>query len=197
MAYKLGAVKPWVSAAAEEVGQRFKLKDIGGYRAKGSVKTSDHPKGLALDLMTSDKNKGDAISSYLQANAKRLGITYVIWDRRSWNAGDPPTKWKAYNGPSPHTDHVHVSFDDKAPTGGGDPIGSPVGWIPGSDLVGAVGTAAGALKDMVGGVSAVGDLAKKAMWLALPTTQVRIVTGILGIGFLLIGVRFLVKEVRE
>lgn len=78
---------------------------------------------------------------------------------------------------------------------------SPVGSLPGGGgfgigLVPAVQAAADGLRTMAGGVTAVGDLARKAAWLALPTTGVRIMSGVLGVGFLLVGVRFLVKEVR-
>jgi hypothetical protein len=198
MAYSLGNVKAWVKAAANEIGPKFGITDIGGWRAHGSVPGSLHPKGLALDLMTSNKAKGTQIADYAIANHDRLGITQVIWYRRIWT---PAKGWHPYTGPVPHTDHVHLSFGSTAPKGGGAPVtapaGNPLNPLDPGNLVGAVSTAAGALKGMAAGVNAVGDLAKKAMWLALPTTQVRIVTGILGVGFLLIGIRFLVKEVHD
>ena len=104
--YTLGPVKPWVKTAAEEIGTEFNVAIVYGY-GPGSVSGSDHPKGLALDFMTSSKAKGDAIAAYAISNADRLGITYVIWYRRIWENG----AWKAYHGSSnPHTDHVHISF---------------------------------------------------------------------------------------
>lgn len=104
MALNLGPVKPHVKAAAEEISARFQITNIGGYRATGSVANSDHPKGLAIDVMT--VAKGNLVANWVIANAARLGVTYVIWNRRIWQNG----AWKAYSGPSPHTDHVHVSF---------------------------------------------------------------------------------------
>ncbi len=119
--YNLGNVKEWVSTAAEYLGKKHKVKSIGGYRAQGSVKNSDHPKGLAIDLMTSSKSQGDAIANDAIANAKALGITYVIWYRKIWKASTG--RWENYSGPSPHTDHVHVSFSDKGGSGTTDLVG--------------------------------------------------------------------------
>ena len=137
MAYDLDGVKSHVRAAAEEVGPMFGIKNIGGYRATGSVPNSDHPKGLALDFMTFSKKVGDSLAGYLIANASRLGITYVIWWGKIWQHGE----WKTYSGPSPHIDHVHASFSASGASGG-----IPVG-IPG---VGGVGSAAAILEKLEG-----------------------------------------------
>jgi len=112
--YHLGNVKPWVSNAADVLGNMFGFANIGGWRAQGSVPNSDHPKGLALDFMTMDRNKADSLIQYAQANYAALGITYIIYQRRIW---EPDTGWKAYHGPNPHTDHVHISFQNSAPSG--------------------------------------------------------------------------------
>lgn len=108
MGYDLSKVKPWVAAAANEIGPKFGIKDIGGWSATGSVPNSDHPKGLALDLMTLNHSTGNGIVEYGIANAERLGITYIIYWGRIWTAST--NKWKTYSGPSPHVDHVHISF---------------------------------------------------------------------------------------
>lgn len=123
MPYKLGAVKPHVAAAAEEIGRQFGIKNVGGYRRFGSVPNSDHPKGLALDFMTFSKTTHDAIATYAIANASRLGVTYVITFGKIWTA--TTGEWKTYTGPSPHIDHVHVSFSESG--GGGGPSVVPVG----------------------------------------------------------------------
>jgi hypothetical protein len=99
----LGNVQPVARNAAEEIARTFNIYTIGGYRATGSVPDSDHPKGLAIDVMT---HSGDAIANWAVNNASRLGIKYVIWNRRIWQNGS----WTNYTGPSPHTDHVHISF---------------------------------------------------------------------------------------
>jgi uncharacterized delta-60 repeat protein len=44
------------------------------------------------------------------ANARRVGIMYMIWNRKVWSASRPADGWREYTGPSPHTDHVHFSF---------------------------------------------------------------------------------------
>lgn len=103
----LGAVKAHVRAAAEEIAARFQITTIGGWRATGSVSNSDHPKGLAIDVVT--KTKGTMVAEWTIANAKRLSVTYVIWNRRVYDTRSGKG-WTAYSGPSPHTDHVHISF---------------------------------------------------------------------------------------
>lgn len=106
--------KPHVRAAAKELSQRFGIPPaaISGWRATGSVSNSDHPKGLALDVMM--PLIGNQISTWAINNAARLGITYIIWNRQIWQNG----KWSRYSGPSPHTDHVHISFSASPGTGG-------------------------------------------------------------------------------
>lgn len=108
--YKLGNVKPHVAEAAKKYGQQFGVKDIGGYRAVGSVSNSDHPKGRALDFMIdakTDKARGDALAAALLADPM---VTYVIWDKKI-NTKDG-RDWRDYEGPSDHTDHVHASFKE-------------------------------------------------------------------------------------
>jgi hypothetical protein len=78
---------------------------IGGWRAHGSVPGSDHPKGKALDLMTTS---GAVAAIIISAFRSMLGAKYWIWNRQIASAPD----WRArpYHGPSPHEDHVHLSF---------------------------------------------------------------------------------------
>lgn len=114
--FNVGPVKPWVQAAADEIGSRFQLTDIGGWRAQDPF--PDHPAGLALDFMLSSRGPstlgtatavGDQLAQYVIDNAARLKVEYMIWNRRSWN----PTRgtWVPYSDTSnPHTDHVHVKF---------------------------------------------------------------------------------------
>jgi len=111
--YGLKGVAPDVARAADSIGSRFGIKTIGG-RGPGSVPGSDHPKGLALDFMTyKNTGQGNAVSSYVLKNAKALNVKYVIWNRYIWYPGGNghSAGWHKYNGPSPHTDHVHVSFN--------------------------------------------------------------------------------------
>ena len=50
---------------------------------------------------------GNDLMAFLVRNADRLGIYYVIWNRKIWF---PASGWSSYSGPSAHTDHVHVSM---------------------------------------------------------------------------------------
>lgn len=112
----LGKVQPVTQRAAEEFARTFNVFNIGGYRAVGSVPGSDHPKGLAIDIMTNVQKTGDRYANWFLANGGRLGVTYVIWNRRIYDLRNGKG-WQPYSGPSPHTDHVHVSFSEN----GGDP----------------------------------------------------------------------------
>lgn len=111
-------VKPHVRAAAKEVQDRFGITNIGGFATTGHISNSDHYKGLAIDVMGS--LRGQEIANWLQANAKRLSITYLIWNRQIWDSRDGKG-WVAYHGTSPHTDHVHASFSP-TPGDGSSPI---------------------------------------------------------------------------
>jgi hypothetical protein len=93
---------------------------IGGYnviRAMGTWQIggwglrltpgSDHPKGLAIDVM----HPTGAEAQTIIATFKGLpGAKYWIWNRQ---IAEKDEGWvpKRYTGTSPHTDHVHLSFD--------------------------------------------------------------------------------------
>ncbi|MCB2176537.1 MAG: hypothetical protein KQH57_12060 [Actinomycetales bacterium] len=86
--------------------------------------TSEHKEGRAFDWALSvdvpeEKAAGDAFAQWLTAvgpdgkvgyNARRLGVMYIIWNEQIWLNSDANASWHAYWGPSPHTDHVHVSL---------------------------------------------------------------------------------------
>lgn len=115
--YNLGPVKPWVESAAYIVGPKFGVKTIYGWRASDPF--PDHPSGHALDFMITSKAQGQAIADFLQANASALGVKYIIWNRQVWEAsGKPVAGWHPYTSTdNPHTDHVHVTFNDQPGTG--------------------------------------------------------------------------------
>ena len=110
--YKLGGVSSNTQKQSDFLGGKFGIKTIGGYREHGSVPGSDHPKGLAADYMINNiKNghrTGDALANYAVKNYKAMNIKYVIWNRYIWSPG---RGWHKYSGPSPHTDHVHISYN--------------------------------------------------------------------------------------
>ena len=65
-----------------------------------------HPASKALLnwLLATDKH------GTKHANARRLGIMYMIFDRKMWRAYKASSGWQPYSGSNPHTDHVHFSF---------------------------------------------------------------------------------------
>lgn len=105
--YNLGPVKPHVRAAADELGPMFGIKVVGGVRADP---LPDHPSGLALDFMCS-YSQGEALSAFAKANASRLRVAYIIWNRHIWSVARNGEGWRDYHGTNnPHTDHVHITF---------------------------------------------------------------------------------------
>ena len=79
----------------------------------------DHPSGRAIDIMIPNyksaggKALGKEISRWAQANAKDLGIQYVIWDQRIWNVQRNAEGWRYMadrGGDSAnHKNHVHIT----------------------------------------------------------------------------------------
>ena len=78
---------------------------------------SEHKEGRAWDWMLNVNNTAErrAAADFLGwltnnngVQARRLGVMYVIYNRRMWRTYDPA--WTAYSGSSPHTDHIHLSF---------------------------------------------------------------------------------------
>lgn len=110
--YALGAVKPWVRSAVQEVGDKFDISTVYGVGARPDA-TSDHPRGLASDFMVyKDRAKGDQVASYLKANWARLGIKYIIWYQRIDNGkGWEPMEDRG-GVTANHQDHVHASYTD-------------------------------------------------------------------------------------
>lgn len=114
MPYALGAVKPHVRKAAEDIGARFGVGTILGVGPRAEP-DSDHPKGLALDFMTyGDLAKGDSIASYVFANSNYYGVHYIIWKQHIWNRDRASEGWRLMkdrgSATANHFDHVHVSF---------------------------------------------------------------------------------------
>jgi hypothetical protein len=113
----LGRVKPWVSSAAKFLSCLYDEPDLIGVAGRGRV--SDHPLGLALDLMTRGA-EGDRIAECALRNREALGISYVIWKQRiNYGSG-----WQRMpnrgNETENHFDHVHISFERSAGAGNPD-----------------------------------------------------------------------------
>ena len=93
--------------------------------------TSEHKEGRAYDWGVNASNPAqlamakDLLTWLLatdgygnkHANARRMGVMYVIWNRQMWKAYAPDKGWQPYSGSSPHTDHVHFSLSRKGGNG--------------------------------------------------------------------------------
>ena len=106
------------------------LKAYAGTSNAGIVRAcslggrSEHKEGRAWDWHVSALDPKERAQAYdflrwlfatdsrgvKAANARRLGVMYVIFDRRIWGAYDASAGWRAYTGRNPHTDHMHISF---------------------------------------------------------------------------------------
>jgi peptidoglycan hydrolase-like protein with peptidoglycan-binding domain len=98
-----------------------------GTRTYGILRkcAAEHGEGRALDWMINASNAdqkalANALTRWLAAPdaqgrpgamARRFGINYIIWNRQQWKAWAPERGWTAYYGVSPHTDHIHFSFN--------------------------------------------------------------------------------------
>ncbi|MEO8701543.1 MAG: SH3 domain-containing protein [Kofleriaceae bacterium] len=112
-------------AGTREVGDYVKatftgVSGYGGYACRrntaNSAQLSVHGTGRAIDIMIPMKNgdadnaQGDKIANFLVANAEAIGIQFIIWDRNDWGASRSLPKQRAYGGPIPHKDHLHVEL---------------------------------------------------------------------------------------
>lgn len=119
--WNLGPVKPVTAKAADEIGNKFHLKTIGGWRDPKieKIEPTGHPAGLAADFMVNDmldgSVRGQEVADYVVAHAKELGVKHAIWQQHIWIAARPDAGWKPMEDRgSPtanHMDHVHVSFN--------------------------------------------------------------------------------------
>lgn len=104
-------VLPNVKSICAEVVSEFG-KDIPN--VWGISKYPDHNTRRCVDYMCG-KAAGDKIAQYHIANADRMQVVYIIWNRRIWrregNSHGPARTWTPYYGDKPHTDHVHVEYE--------------------------------------------------------------------------------------
>jgi uncharacterized protein YgiM (DUF1202 family) len=72
-----------------------------------------HGSGRALDCMISDSSVGWAAAKWVRANAKKLGVSEVIYRQQIWTVQRSSDGWRPMSDRgSPtanHMDHVHVS----------------------------------------------------------------------------------------
>lgn len=111
----LPGLKPNTARILADGQVRFpQIRNFGGVRPDS---IPDHPSGRALDFMIpnyrTNTATGDAIAAWLQANAAKYNIDYVIWNQRIWSVARSKEGWRymASRGSDTanHKDHVHVS----------------------------------------------------------------------------------------
>jgi hypothetical protein len=99
-------------------------RSLGIVRACSAGGRSEHKEGRAFDWGVSAHSAADRarVARLMRwllkkdrfgnryAMARRLGIQYMIWNRRIWGSYAAGSGWRRYTGASPHTDHVHFSF---------------------------------------------------------------------------------------
>jgi hypothetical protein len=93
--------------------------------ANNSGEYSDHADGRAWDWHVSaanaaDRGRVDRVLDWLlrtddrgnrNAMARRIGITYIIWNHRYYRVGSDDAHWVPYTSTAdPHDTHVHFSF---------------------------------------------------------------------------------------
>ncbi len=120
--------KPGVVAFSKLLLRTYpSTRSMGIARSCSVGGTSEHKEGRAFDWGVSAGSAADRkrvrnlVRWLLQtdrhgneyAMARRLGIQYMIWNKRIWRAYSADSGWSAYTGSSPHTDHVHFSFSWK------------------------------------------------------------------------------------
>lgn len=102
---------------------RDKASDGGIGDAAHSARSSDHnpdsrgiwhARDITNDTTDNPNLSGDLLPGQMLADALVRGrdyrIKYIIWNHRIWY---PSSGWQAYNGPNPHTHHVHVSVNNR------------------------------------------------------------------------------------
>lgn len=114
--------KPGVEAFRDFVMSHLGGRDLG--IGRGGCGSSEHHEGRAWDwgMNANDPEEvarvhelldwlfsPDSVSGEPNSNFRRVGLRYVIWNRRIWSARNKA--WSDYDGVNPHTDHVHMSWD--------------------------------------------------------------------------------------
>lgn len=89
------------------------IQSIGGWRPQDGY--NEHFSGQAIDVMIPNWNSsdgkayGDQVAQYLLANSAALGVDYVLWQQRQWNADGTSSAMGDRGSPTQnHMDHVHA-----------------------------------------------------------------------------------------
>ena len=156
----------WVkgSRATEQVARELDRtfpspNDVGTYPGHGEIYSLErgtqggaNAGQYAIDRMTASaltpagRAEGDRIAGWVISHAERLGVRYVIWNRRIWSrTGPTPGRWRGYTNPvasrrgtpsGDHTNHVHISrFCDQGYSPAGSPVTPSTPASPGGDVL--------------------------------------------------------------
>jgi hypothetical protein len=98
--------------------------NIGGYACRqntaNAAQMSLHAEGRALDWMISAGSAANRriVARFVRRVSARnwklgraLGLQEIIWNGRIWTSARHTEGWRAYTGPNPHTDHVHIGIN--------------------------------------------------------------------------------------
>jgi hypothetical protein len=117
--------KPGVAKFASLVLATYPGGRNGGIVRSCSIgASSEHKEGRAWDWMINMSDPRQAAAAANAVNwlmaagpdgkpawqARRLGVMYVVYNRKIWSASRANEGWRPYSGASNHTDHVHFSF---------------------------------------------------------------------------------------
>ncbi|MGH3954528.1 MAG: phage tail protein [Mycobacterium sp.] len=107
--YSAGGLVAGSAQLRKIIGERFGISNIGGWRP--ADKFGEHSTGRALDVMTSDKAKGDAVKDFAVDNASAIDLKWAIWQQKLWYPGGGSQKMETRANGDPtqnHMDHVHI-----------------------------------------------------------------------------------------
>jgi hypothetical protein len=128
--------KPGTAALGKLLTATYPGTSYGISRTCGTdaLPTSEHYDGRAVDWMNSVRNptqaaQAKAVITWLlatdadgntYANARRLGVMYIIWNNKIWGAYSPDRGWRAYSSCADHPEtgwdstchrnHMHLSL---------------------------------------------------------------------------------------
>ena len=117
--------RPGVVAFAKLMTTHYAMGSVSLIGRTCGSGPSEHYDGRAWDWMlnvnnTSQEAVAQSVLAWLTAPdkngvqgamARRFGIMYIIHNRKMWRSYAPERGWAPYYGISPHTDHIHFSFN--------------------------------------------------------------------------------------
>ena len=116
--------KPGTAALRSLLMATYGGRDLGITRGCEIGALSEHKEGRAWDwglsaAVPAEKALAQQFLGWLTApgpngmaaaNARRLGVMYVIWNGKIWSAYRASEGWRAYGGGEAHAGHIHISL---------------------------------------------------------------------------------------